>query len=413
MHRCSDANEKSRLVSVYWARTMAITARWFRTLRRRKYVVAIALSLAAWQMLWAQSTGLNHYFGNLHAHTSFSDGSGTPDEAFEHAADHLDFLAISEHNHAEAERGAGDRTDGLLIATKPQLYEDLKDAADRHNLDGSFVTLWGQEFSTISKGNHSNVFLVDDVLTVGNGDYKALYNQLGNQLLQFNHSWDTKNDKADYGLGQFHGSVPKLAQAAGKNARLIEVINGPGTKNDTGLRATLKGEARYKFYLARGMKLAPTADQDNHYFTWGNLTDARTVVLAPELSRASIVQALKQFRCYASTDKDIRITFSINGRLLGSSFTASSRKLKIGFEIEDSSEPNATYIVQAVYGSPILHDSVKTKKIDDEKGNHEGEFTLETEFDSTFVYLRITQHPMQESKKDMILTAPIWVTVNQ
>lgn len=51
------------------------------------------------------------YFGNLHSHTSYSDGSGTPENAYRHARDvaGLDFLAITEHNHEWA-RPARPRT---------------------------------------------------------------------------------------------------------------------------------------------------------------------------------------------------------------------------------------------------------------------------------------------------------------
>lgn len=42
----------------------------------------------------------NVYFGNLHAHTVYSDGSGAPDEAFDAAREAgLDFMAITEHSH--------------------------------------------------------------------------------------------------------------------------------------------------------------------------------------------------------------------------------------------------------------------------------------------------------------------------
>jgi predicted metal-dependent phosphoesterase TrpH len=66
------------------------------------------------------------YFGNLHSHTSYSDGSGTPSEAYKYARDtaKLDFLAITEHNHISAESGAkADRKDGILIAKTHSLYE--------------------------------------------------------------------------------------------------------------------------------------------------------------------------------------------------------------------------------------------------------------------------------------------------
>lgn len=47
------------------------------------------------------------YFGSLHAHTRYSDGSGTPAEAFTYARDtgKLDFMAVTEHNHKGAEAG--------------------------------------------------------------------------------------------------------------------------------------------------------------------------------------------------------------------------------------------------------------------------------------------------------------------
>ena len=56
------------------------------------------------------------FFGNLHSHTSYSDGTGTPSQAYKHARDaaKLEFLAITEHNHRLAESGASDdRKDGF------------------------------------------------------------------------------------------------------------------------------------------------------------------------------------------------------------------------------------------------------------------------------------------------------------
>src|SRR5437773_6976888 len=99
------------------------------------------------------------FFGNLHSHTSYSDGSGTPTQAYTQARDtaKLDFLAITEHNHRLCESGASpDRADGVMIATSPELYTGpnnnaLIPTAGRFNNDGQFVALYGQEFSSISK----------------------------------------------------------------------------------------------------------------------------------------------------------------------------------------------------------------------------------------------------------------------
>ena len=70
------------------------------------------------------------YFGTLHSHTSYSDGSGKPNDAFKSAkAAGMDFIAVTEHNHLEAELGAEDRTDGILIAKTPELYNGTGSAS--------------------------------------------------------------------------------------------------------------------------------------------------------------------------------------------------------------------------------------------------------------------------------------------
>jgi hypothetical protein len=80
--------------------------------------------------------------------------TGTPSEAYTHARGvaHLDFLAITEHNHADA--GS--------IATNHALYTgpgsiSLIPTANSFVEEGVFIALYGQEFSSISKGNHVNV----------------------------------------------------------------------------------------------------------------------------------------------------------------------------------------------------------------------------------------------------------------
>lgn len=89
---------------------------------RIRFVAAAIVSIAG-PGFHARAQTLQVYFGNLHAHTSYSDGSGTPAMAYDHARiAGLDFMAITEHNHAQAESGAGNRRDGLLIATTPALY---------------------------------------------------------------------------------------------------------------------------------------------------------------------------------------------------------------------------------------------------------------------------------------------------
>src|SRR5882672_2224067 len=127
-------------------------------MRRGLYFV-IALFWSA--LVAAQSV----YFGDLRSNTSYSDGSGTPAEAYAMAkAAGLNFFAITQHNHRHAEDGAKSRKDGKLIATQPTLYggtpSALIETANKFNNRGQFATLYGQEISMISSGNHMNAFQV-------------------------------------------------------------------------------------------------------------------------------------------------------------------------------------------------------------------------------------------------------------
>src|SRR5262245_13012981 len=80
------------------------------------------------------------FFGNLHSHTSYSDGLGMPGEAYDHARNAgLDFMALTEHNHPEA---VGD--DHIGIALNHDLYNgtganSLISIAKAKTVDGQFV----------------------------------------------------------------------------------------------------------------------------------------------------------------------------------------------------------------------------------------------------------------------------------
>jgi hypothetical protein len=318
---------------------------------------------------------LNHYFGNLHSHTKYSDGSGTPDEAYKYARDvgDLDFLAITEHNHKDAEPTTGDRADNLLIATDATLYPKLKQAANSINENGRFVAIYGQEFSSISKGNHTNHFMADEVITTSNGDYKTIFTSQWMsdhqvEVIQLNHPWDGKkrsnkqknitisdigtSEDNNYGFNDFSSQAAFVRALDGK-ATLIEVINGPALTNpelddDGNPLVYLAAEAddTYYFkYLNMGLHLAPTGDQDNHYLTWGTITETRTVVLAPSLTRENIIQAMQERRVYATEDKDLKVTFTVNNKVMGSINprlqTGSTATIRVG--VSDTDEPNSRY----------------------------------------------------------------------
>ncbi len=82
------------------------------------------------------------YHGDLHNHTSYSDGSLTPYDAFTRAvAAGLDFLAVTDHSYAidDAE------------------WADTLTQANAFTRDGAFVALRGFEYTQGAEG-HINVY---------------------------------------------------------------------------------------------------------------------------------------------------------------------------------------------------------------------------------------------------------------
>lgn len=306
------------------------------------------------------------YFGNLHAHTVYSDGSGTPDEAYAAAkAAGLDFIAVTEHSHAAAE-GSGD-TERLHIATDRSLYngtrpDSLISAAKRHTVPGRFVAIYGQEYSTISKGNHVNVFEVPDVIDIPNAKFRDLIDWTSRHrdssgrpaLLQFNHPALDDEEAVEYGRDDFGGAEAWLRAMDGQ-AELIELFNGPAKAKQGGLRSAAVQESDYYHYLNLGFHLAPSVGHDNHYRTWGIVTDARVAVVAPRLTKAAVLDALRARHAYATSDKNLRLVFRAGRALQGdivTSVPAVDSELPLTLSIKDDNEPRAAYRIDVYSDVP-------------------------------------------------------------
>jgi Lamin Tail Domain len=324
----------------------------------RRLALAIGLLAVLCPMWPAAQPEIAVFFGNLHSHTALSDGSGTPAEAYEHARDvaGLDFLAITEHNHAQA----GDIAGNHALYTGPGSLS-LIPTANGFTEDGRFVALYGQEFSTISSGNHMNVIDAPQVIDVPNGQVRTLLEtwlpahldtQGQEPLLLLNHPSTSGSPRnLEYGIDDYGGDIAAWLAALDARAPLIDLINGPSHEIGTHLTPGKPSETEFHRYLNLGLHVAPTADQDNHKRNWGDATDARTAVLAPTLTKAALLTALKQRRAYATEDRNLRLVYRVNNQLMGSRIVgaavpAAGTALTITLAITDDDEPTASYMVE-------------------------------------------------------------------
>ena len=285
------------------------------------------------------------------------------------------------------------------------------------------MAIYGQEFSTISSGNHVNIFEIDQVIdeaSIPNGDFAALVDWLDAQsdsqhlppIMQFNHpSSQLRKDAKEYGMDDFDSPAERLRRLS-PFARLIEVLNGPGTINKTGQTPTVT-QADYLYYLDAGFKVAPTGDQDNHWKNWGLSTEARTGVIADALTKPKILEALRGRHVYASEDRDLKVIVKVNGHLCGDIISppATYSSLNITYSISDAGEPDASYKIEVYSGVPgdggaTVVEAVTTQgdnSLDHPKSIEDIPFTGEHQY----VFFKVTQTD-EDNEADHVWTAPVW-----
>jgi hypothetical protein len=342
-------------------------------------------------------SSLNYYFGNLHSHSEYSDGTGLPsgDFAYGDAASCMDFLGISEHNHVSA---------GMALANW-----SLGRAQAAAATTPTFLALYGMEWGVISGGGHVIVYGVPNLLGWDAGQYETyvakndyigvagLFTTIngygGNAIATLAHP-----NNADYGgIMSTYNATADLAIVG------TAVESGPATSTNTTYSdpgTAMSYLSYYRNMLARGYHLGPTVDHDNHNVTHGHTTLSRTVVLAPSLTEDNILGAMKQMHFYASEDCSAYVTFKVNDAILGSDVSSSGApnitvttttsnsvtSLKIYSGVPGSGT-NATILTSTTTGAINYNDTALTT------GN------------SRYYYIDIT-----ESDGKRVITAPIWYT---
>jgi hypothetical protein len=298
------------------------------------------------------TAGYHYYRGNLHAHSGYSDGNkdaatsgaATPadDYVVARTALQLDFLGISDHNHSQAGMQKADFARGLQ-------------QADAANQDGTFVSLYGTEWGTISGGGHVIIYGYDQLI-----GWEA-------------DNYDVYNAQNDY-TGLFAkvaarpGAVCYLAhpQTGDYNNVLTTSLNtttaqglvgvalrsGPAmsTVTDYSEPSGSSYEARYKEALRQGYHVGAILDHDSHYTNFGKTNPARLVMLATSLTRANLLDALQQRRFYAADDWNAEVQFQAGTAPMGSQLRLPGTPT-LSVAVQDADNEAVTSIA-LLYGIP-------------------------------------------------------------
>ena len=360
------------------------------------------------------ATKYQHYFGQLHSHTQYSDGAGPLTDALRYvenlpASANVQFVAFTDHSNY-FDSSSSPNVEAALYDTSlvkdsdaNHSWKTYKDTIAKFNEDnaGSMVAIGGFEMTWSGGPGHINTFNTPGIVSRNNKTlnnktddagmkaYYALLSQAegASSISQFNHPGTTFGNFKDFNYWD---------PVIDSRMYMVEVGNGEGAIGAGGYYPSYE---QYIMALDKGWHLAPTNNQDNHKGKWGNANDARDVILTDDFSEQGIYEAIRALRMYATEDKNLELTYTVNGLMMGSSITEIPDKLNIEVTVNDPDASDSIAKVEVVANSGKV-----AYTWDNAAQLRSGKLSATLDPSYSYYFIRVTQ-----KDGDLAVTSPVWV----
>lgn len=253
-------------------------------------------------------------WGDLHGHSSLSDGTGTPEDFLAYAREvaGLDVVSLTDHDHW-----------GLLaLSDYPDLWERIRAATESQHEPGRFVTLLGYEWTNWIHGHRHVLYFgaEGEVLSSVDERYETpaqLWAALrGQPALTFAHhsAGDPVPTNWAYPPDAELEPVTEVASVHGSS----EAMDAPQRIGNP-----LAGNF-VRDVLDRGHVLGFVGSGDSHdghpglAHLAGPQMGGLAALLTSELTREGVRTALKERRCYATNGPRILLRAALDGQRMGS-----------------------------------------------------------------------------------------------
>ncbi|HPY19484.1 MAG TPA: DUF3604 domain-containing protein [Polyangiaceae bacterium] len=265
------------------------------------------------------------YFGNLHAHTSYSDGKGLPSEAFAHARQQagLDVQVITDH------------LEQLYWPNPSGRWDKCRQQADDAYEPGAFVALCGFEYGSgfhgIKSTGHNNVFFSDKLFPMVQLDFRDFYKTLvacANCIGQFNHPGD-ESEQTWSGF-EYHADADDRIQ--------FFEFNGAGDVWNL-----------YFAALDKGWHVSAVMNQDNHSADWGTKNDNRSGLWMPELTREGLRDTMLARRTFMTRDRNATLRLMAENQCWMGSVLQGVSSIDVFVEAKDA-DAGEGYATLELYG---------------------------------------------------------------
>lgn len=268
---------------------------------------------------------LELYFGDLHAHTAFSDGwEGTPEDAYRTArAGGADYFATSDHN---------------FMLTQEEWAQTLQFAA--RQTDAAFAALPASEYWLASGFGEVIVLNVEELENDANFHGPGRSALSRQEVIPAFYDWLASHPGA---IGHWphpglYGDLDEFehrTDARDAVMSLIEIHNYGSFVGAPASWGVHDYEPQYQMALEKGWHVMPAAVSDTHASDWIVGSPVRTVLLARSRAPADLYDAMRASRGYATLDENLRIRFSLDGAVMGSVLATRADAHTASISIED------------------------------------------------------------------------------
>lgn len=251
-------------------------------------------------------------WGDLHGHSNFSDGTGTPEDYYAYARDvaALDVAALTDHDHWGM----------LFLDERPAMWDEIRRQTRRFHEPGRFVTLLGFEWTSWIYGHRHVLYFTDDGELLSSLDpaYESpqqLWAALrGRPALTFAHHPAGGPIANDWSIEPDAILEP-----------LTEVVSVHGCSEAADVPSRIHAPVRGSFVrdaLDRGYRLGFVGSGDGHDGHPGLThlaapSGGLAAIFSEELTRESLLAALRARRTYATNGPRIFLQVKLDGEAMG------------------------------------------------------------------------------------------------
>ncbi len=254
------------------------------------------------------------YWGDLHGHSNFSDGTGVPEDYFVYARDvsDLDVIALTDH----------DNWGMLPLYSHPGLWQEILTQTRAFHEPGRFVTLLGYEWTSWIYG-HRHVLYFEDAGSVYPWSDPAY--ESPTQL------WDALEGRPALTFAHHSAGAPiptdRSIPPDPRFEPVTEIVSIHGDSEAADAPNPISHAVPGNFVrdaLGRGYRLGFIGSGDRHDGHPGAYQSdppmgGLAAILADELSREGVLEALRARRVYATNGPRMLLRVALGSHRMGES----------------------------------------------------------------------------------------------